>query len=65
MVRLKAFEEELGLAEQDSGKKYREELGRKILAKEKREAERKEKERRKVMGDAAVVLGLQVRTHFR
>ncbi|GAA5820199.1 hypothetical protein JCM11251_005522 [Rhodosporidiobolus azoricus] len=62
LTRLRAMEEELGLGEgQDAGKKWREEVERKVEVKERREREKRERERRKREGDAAVVLALTAR----
>ncbi|BGP16328.1 hypothetical protein JCM10213_009169 [Rhodosporidiobolus nylandii] len=58
LTRLKAMEEELGLAEQDSGKRYREEVERKVEAKERREKEKTERERRKREEEEALVMAL-------
>ncbi|GAA5856823.1 hypothetical protein JCM8547_008860 [Rhodosporidiobolus lusitaniae] len=59
--RLKQLEGELGYAEQDSGKKWREEVEKKVEVRERKVAEKKERERRKREGDAAVVLALTAR----
>lgn len=59
--RLAMLEEELGEKDKDSGKKWRDEVERKVRDKERKEAEKAERERRKREGDAALVLALAVR----
>lgn len=60
LQRLRTLEEELGEAEKDFGRAVREELERKVAARERKAAEKAERERRKREGDAAVVLALLV-----
>ncbi|GAA6034111.1 hypothetical protein JCM8097_000701 [Rhodosporidiobolus ruineniae] len=59
--RLRRMEEALGMAELDSGKRWREETERKVEVKERKEKEKEERERRKREGDAAVALALSAR----
>ncbi|GAA5840273.1 hypothetical protein JCM9279_002332 [Rhodotorula babjevae] len=61
LSRLALLEKELGEEVKDVGKKWRDEVEKKVEVRRRREAEKAEKERRKMLGDAALVLALTQR----
>lgn len=61
LARLRLLEKDMGEEGNDVGKKWRDEVDKKVEGKKRREAEKAEKERRKLQGDAALILALTVR----
>ncbi|TNY17387.1 hypothetical protein DMC30DRAFT_419840 [Rhodotorula diobovata] len=61
LARLRLLEKDMGEEGNDVGKKWRDEVDKKVEGKKRREAEKAEKERRKLQGDAALILALTQR----
>ncbi|GAA5975895.1 hypothetical protein JCM11641_002831 [Rhodosporidiobolus odoratus] len=61
LTRLKALEEHLGMEEQDSGKRWREEVQKKQAAKQRKEQEKTERERRKREEEESLMVALTSR----
>ncbi|SCV71965.1 BQ2448_4659 [Microbotryum intermedium] len=61
LLRLQVFEEHLGEAKLDSGKKWREQVQTKIQLKERLDLEKKEKERRRKEEEEALILAMSLR----